>query len=109
MIFKTKTLQKQLASPMRMCNIIMLIYNAVRPKCSVGSTLPKLNVNSTLIDIIITTSNSFAFITFLLFYFDKLMTIDLIHKSSYGPYLLANGNLRIVIGHSSRRVTNNNA
>ena len=35
--------------------------------------------------------------------------IGLMHKSSYGPCILGNGNLRIVIGHSSRRVTNKNA
>ena len=30
------------------------------------------------------------------------------HKSSYGSCTLGNRNLRIVIGYSSRRVTNNN-
>ena len=35
--------------------------------------------------------------------------IDLMHKSSYGPCILGNRNLCIVIGYSSRRVTNNNA
>ena len=35
--------------------------------------------------------------------------INLMHKSSYGPCILGNGNLRILIGHCSRRVTNNNA
>ena len=64
MIFLTKTLQKQCASPMRMRNIIMLIYGTGCPKCPAGNTLPTLNVNSTLINTIITTSNSFAFITF---------------------------------------------
>ena len=33
----------------------------------------------------------------------------LMHKSLSGPCILGNGNLFIVIGHSSRRVTNNNA
>ena len=37
------------------------------------------------------------------------LRIDLMHKSSYGPWILGNRNLRIVIGYSSRRVTNNNA
>ena len=39
----------------------------------------------------------------------KLSFIDLMHKSWSRPCILGNGNLRIVIGHFSQRVTNNNA
>ena len=39
----------------------------------------------------------------------KFGHIDLMHKSRSGRCILGNGNLRIVIGHSSQTVTNNNA
>ena len=39
----------------------------------------------------------------------KSSSIDLMHKSRSGPCILGNRNLRIVIGHPLRRVTNNNA
>ena len=39
----------------------------------------------------------------------KSSSIDLMHKSRSGPCILRNRNLRIVIGHPLRRVTNNNA
>ena len=35
--------------------------------------------------------------------------IHLMHKLGLGPCILGNENLRIVIGHSSQTVTNNNA
>ena len=37
------------------------------------------------------------------------LAIDVMQKSWSGPCILGNGNLRIVIGHSPWRVTNNNA
>ena len=38
-----------------------------------------------------------------------IKSIDLMHKSWSAPCILGNGNLRIFIGFSLRRVTNNNA
>ena len=39
----------------------------------------------------------------------NFFSIDLMHKSSCGPCILGNENLRFVMGYSSRRVSNNNA
>ena len=58
---------------------------------------------------------SFLIISFLKFplhsldYIFKIYSIDLMHKSWSGPCILGNRNLRIVIGYSSRWVTNNKA